>query len=335
LSGNIKIRAAQPEDMDALVRLRTEAILATPHGPYSRDQLLSWAAVRRSSAVLERIADGCVLVAEAKGELLATNALNLDREETVALFVLPSAQGRGLGTRMVTEIEKLAIRFGLDKLLISAAIPAVGFYQRCGYESRPGATLVTDPRTNLDSLSMWRQFPKRQTRYGRRIADLLEQLGIPSDYGRYRRLPLQFECSELANIGEDIHDREQYLQPEAAMAWYEMRNAAEVEDVNLQVVSAYRSVEYQAGIIERKLQAGQEMDDILRVSAAPGYSEHHTGLALDLTAPGQPPLETAFENSPAFEWLSANAIQYGYRMSFPRHNRHKLAYEPWHWAWQG
>jgi len=125
------------------------------------------------------------------------------------------------------------------------------------------------------------------------------------------------------------------LQPEAAMAWYAMRNAAETENVTLQTVSAYRSVDYQAGIIERKLDSGQDIDRILQVSAAPGYSEHHTGRALDLTAPGQPPLETVFENSTAFEWLSANAIHFDYRLSFPRNNRFGLAYEPWHWAWQG
>jgi len=195
--------------MDALLRLRTEAILAMPHGAYSRDQLLSWSAIRRTVQIRERMADACVLVAEAHGDLLATNSLNLDREEAVALFVLPSAQGRGLGKRMMTEIEKLAIRFGLKQLMICAAIPAIGFYQKCGYEAPPGAVPVADPRTNLGSLSMWRQFPQRQTRYGRRVDGLLEKLGIPADYGQIHRLPLQFECDELANIGEDIHDREQ------------------------------------------------------------------------------------------------------------------------------
>jgi D-alanyl-D-alanine carboxypeptidase len=210
----------------------------------------------------------------------------------------------------------------------------MAFYRRCGYESPPGAVPSADPRTNLSCLPMWRGFPRRQTRYGRQIASLLENLGIPADYGRRHRLPLQFECNELANIGGDIYDREQYLHPDAAMSWYELRNAAAAEDLTLQPVSAYRSVEYQAGIIRRKLAADQNLEQILQVSAAPGYSEHHTGRALDLTSPGQPVLETCFEDSPAFEWLSANANQFGYRLSYPRNNRHEIAYEPWHWAWQ-
>ena len=71
------------------------------------------------------------------------------------------------------------------------------------------------------------------------------------------------------------------------------------------------------------------------MSAAPGYSEHHTGRAIDITTPGTQPLEPAFETTPAFEWLTGSAHEFGFRMSYPRNNRHGIAYEPWHWAWTG
>jgi D-alanyl-D-alanine carboxypeptidase len=112
-----------------------------------------------------------------------------------------------------------------------------------------------------------------------------------------------------------------------------MKDAAAAGGIELQAVSAFRSVEYQAGIISRKLDAGQSMAQILKVSAAPGYSEHHSGRALDISTPGFEPLEEAFENSPAFEWLQESAGDYGFALSFPRNNQHGLAYEPWHWCW--
>ncbi len=77
------------------------------------------------------------------------------------------------------------------------------------------------------------------------------------------------------------------------------------------------------------------MREILSVSAAPGYSEHHTGRAVDLTTPGTRPLEEDFEATPAFEWLTGTAEDFGFRMSYPRNNRHGIAYEPWHWMWTG
>ena len=163
---------------------------------------------------------------------------------------------------------------------------------------------------------------------------LHERLGIPGDYGPSRMIPVQLETTDLVSIGPDIYQRDQRLAPGAAAAWRKMQHAAATEDVPLQVVSAFRSVEYQEGLIRKKLEKGQEITEILRVSAAPGFSEHHTGRALDLTTPGFPVLEEAFEESEAFAWLTRSAGQFGFRMSFPRDNPHGVAYEPWHWAWR-
>jgi len=157
-------------------------------------------------------------------------------------------------------------------------------------------------------------------------------LGVPRNYSRTRRLRLQSEPARLTSIGPDIHGREQWLTPSAARAFAAMREAARHDGVELQVVSAFRSIEYQLGILERKLARGLSIDEILRVSAAPGYSEHHSGRALDLTTPGFAPLEEEFERSPAFAWLTRNAARFGFHLSYPRDNRHGIAYEPWHWV---
>ncbi len=112
-----------------------------------------------------------------------------------------------------------------------------------------------------------------------------------------------------------------------------MRDAAGIAGIELQIISAFRSVDYQLGILKRKLDRGLGMAEILRVSAAPGFSEHHSGRALDITAPGFAALEEEFEQSAAFAWLSTNAQRYGFRLSYPRGNRHGIVYEPWHWCW--
>lgn len=167
------------------------------------------------------------------------------------------------------------------------------------------------------------------------IIELHGALGIPADYPQRRRLALCAECSQPVSIGPDVFGRKQVMAPPAARAWSGMREQASADGVELQVVSAFRSVDYQAGIIRKKLAAGQELEAILKVSAAPGYSEHHSGRALDLTTPGYKHLEEEFENSPAFAWLTAHAAAHGFRMSFPRNNPHGVTYEPWHWYWVG
>lgn len=149
-----------------------------------------------------------------------------------------------------------------------------------------------------------------------------------------RLIPVQMEARGLVSIGLDIYQREQRMVPGAAAAWRSMRDAASGEGVELQVVSAYRSVGYQEGILRRKLENGQNIEEILRVSAAPGYSEHHSGRALDITTPAYLVLEEEFEHSEAFSWLTESAGGFGFYMSFPRGNPHGVAYEPWHWAWR-
>jgi D-alanyl-D-alanine carboxypeptidase len=174
----------------------------------------------------------------------------------------------------------------------------------------------------------------RNKRFTRRIARLHQALGIPAAYPRLRGLPLQPEARGLVSVGPDIYQRDQRLLPPAAAAWRAMAAAAAADGVELQLVSAFRPVDYQAGILRRKLDQGQSIDEILRVSAAPGYSEHHSGRAVDLTTPGCAVLEEEFEHSAAYAWLGRRAAEFGFHLSYPRGNPHGVAYEPWHWAWR-
>lgn len=171
------------------------------------------------------------------------------------------------------------------------------------------------------------------TQRRREILREAQALGIPRDYGRVHGLRLAREPLDLTCIGNDIHARAQWLAPRAARAFSRMRETAAADRIALQVVSAFRSAEYQLDIIKRKLERGQTIDEILRVSAAPGYSEHHSGRVVDLTTPGYAALEEEFENSPAFAWLREHASRFGFALSYPRDNPHGIAYEPWHWCW--
>jgi D-alanyl-D-alanine carboxypeptidase len=162
-------------------------------------------------------------------------------------------------------------------------------------------------------------------------ADVTKAFRIPENYGKKRGLPLQVEATELETIGRNPDGREIRLSPRTAGAWSRMRDAAASAGIALVAISGFRSVARQREIIEAKLAAGQTIADILGVVAAPGYSEHHTGRAIDIGVPGEPPLTEAFALTPAYSWLEAHAAEYGFRQSFPRGNPHRIACEPWHW----
>jgi D-alanyl-D-alanine carboxypeptidase len=141
------------------------------------------------------------------------------------------------------------------------------------------------------------------------------------------------EATDLVSIGEDMLGRERFLTPAAAAGWAAMRRAADGDGVQLLLVSAFRSVSYQWAIFAKKLAAGATLDEILQVNMPPGYSEHHSGRAIDLATPGAAPLSEEFETTPAFAWLMENASRWNFSMTYPRGNAEGLIYEPWHWAY--
>jgi D-alanyl-D-alanine carboxypeptidase len=111
-----------------------------------------------------------------------------------------------------------------------------------------------------------------------------------------------------------------------------MKAAALDDGETLFIVSAFRSVARQAEIVRGKLRSGASIEEILAVCAPPGYSEHHTGRAVDLSTPGVRPLEIEFADSSAFRWLRRNAGRFAFELSYPKKNPYGYQYEPWHWC---
>lgn len=166
------------------------------------------------------------------------------------------------------------------------------------------------------------------------LARRLDELGLSAlEYAERSGLELHLEPAWLLYAGRDRYRRPVWLLAAAAEAWQRMRRAAADDGIALEVISAFRSHAYQHAIIRRKLARGQTLDAILQVNAAPGFSEHHSGRALDLSCPGEPAAEPSFDATAAFDWLRRRAAEFGFSLSYPRDNPHGIVYEPWHWCW--
>lgn len=163
---------------------------------------------------------------------------------------------------------------------------------------------------------------------------MLDALGISAEILQQRGFVAVSEATSLvlAEVGED--GREYWLTPSTNQAWQAMKNAAASDGIALLMISAFRSISRQAEIIQSKLAAGDTIHDILQVCAPPGYSEHHTGRAIDIATPEDPELEMSFETTAAFRWLQKHAPEFGFQMSYPPENSSGYQYEPWHWCFQ-
>lgn len=171
--------------------------------------------------------------------------------------------------------------------------------------------------------------------YAARVRAQLNALGIPQSLPTARKLTLFGEAQRLAPVGLGTDGRDKLLTPVAARAWSTMHRHAAADGIDLLLVSAFRSVDFQAALIRAKLDRGITLDEILRVNAPPGYSEHHTGRAVDIGTGGVAALDIAFETTAAFAWLQTHAAGFGFRLSYPRDNPQGFMYEPWHWCYAG
>lgn len=133
-----------------------------------------------------------------------------------------------------------------------------------------------------------------------------------------------------------------YMRGEAYAAFERMHAAAKLEGVNLVIVSATRNFDYQKGIWERKWKRPQYMGwqdldkvkDIMRYSSMPGTSRHHWGTDVDFNH-----LEndwfTKGEGKKLYDWLQANAGEYGFAQTYTSKASGRTGYEEekWHWSY--
>ncbi len=121
-----------------------------------------------------------------------------------------------------------------------------------------------------------------------------------------------------------------YVLPETRDAFVSMATEAAKDSVSLRVDSGFRSPAFQRRVIKRRLSEGGEFAKIIKMVAPPGYSQHHTGRAIDLV-----PSEALFVKTDAYRWLTENADRFGFTESYPKDNADSVFWEPYHWYYAG
>ncbi|ERN41654.1 D-alanyl-D-alanine carboxypeptidase [Rubidibacter lacunae KORDI 51-2] len=162
-----------------------------------------------------------------------------------------------------------------------------------------------------------------------------EEARAPDD-GVLGHLPYdEAQASDLVALTADGRIR---LHAIAAADFIEMQAAARADGILLEPLSGFRTLSEQDYLFFGiAAQRSQNPSDRANVSAPPGYSEHHTGYAVDI-GDGRVPathVEETFEDTAAFDWLQANASRFHFELSFPRNNSQGISYEPWHWRYVG
>lgn len=155
-------------------------------------------------------------------------------------------------------------------------------------------------------------------------------------YSKVYFLNEHYEPSRLREIDDEWKysaEKSHQLHSQVMPFFEKMVKAAKRDGIDLWVVSAYRSFDTQAqlkGTYTVSYGSGANA-----FSADQGYSEHQLGTTVDFTTKNMNGgLTETFEKTEAYKWLTDNAYEYGFTLSYPRGNAYYI-FEPWHWRFVG
>jgi zinc D-Ala-D-Ala carboxypeptidase len=175
---------------------------------------------------------------------------------------------------------------------------------------------------------------------------------VPTATAGFSQIPLQSYGANFAYLGHLPYDKPaadrlvpfpetppymtqagEYLHQEAVLALKRMMESAQTEGIFLFLVSGFRDLTTQNLLFQARAAEAGSVETAAKAVAPPGYSEHHTGYAIDL-ADGLGDFRK-FDQTPAFRWMTSHAHEFGFELSFPDGNPQGIDYEPWHWRFVG
>lgn len=129
------IRSATKDDLKLLASLRFGAIKAVNAKFYSKVELDKWAGSPEDGEMrLENNLADVRIVIQVGDQIAGYGELVTQNNLLGACYVHPEHGGRGVGRRIVAELERLASARGLDHLLFESSKNAEGFYLKLGFE---------------------------------------------------------------------------------------------------------------------------------------------------------------------------------------------------------
>jgi D-alanyl-D-alanine carboxypeptidase len=166
-----------------------------------------------------------------------------------------------------------------------------------------------------------------------KLQDIDEELLIK--YSKVSFLNENYLPSRIKQIDDEYvleGKDDQYFHGDAMRFLERMFDAAKRDDIDLKIISAYRSFDEQNQLKGQFTEIFGEGANAF--SADQGFSEHQLATTIDLTVESIGATSETFGETEAFEWLQENAHNYGFILSYPKDNSFYI-YEPWHWRFVG
>ena len=199
------------------------------------------------------------------------------------------------------------------------------------YTATPAPTATPKPTPTLE--------PKEAGGFGSYPILVNRQYAVPAGYRPDNLVEMNTYCDSSVVI---IKENGTYGQREAVDALMTMLRAAHRDGVTVwQVSEGFRTVDKQQQLFDEQVASYQKSNDLSyeqavsatrQTVADPGHSEHHTGLAFDITVPG-----VYFRDTQQAKWLAEHCWEYGFVIRYTEDKQPLTGYlaEPWHIRYVG
>jgi len=162
---------------------------------------------------------------------------------------------------------------------------------------------------------------------------LVTEFSIDMLVNKHFSLSKSFVPDNLVTISsEDSVDGEIKLNGEAYRAFKQMKSDMNKEGLDILINEGYRSYSDQEELCDyyRNLYGDNYVSKYV---ALPGFSEHQTGLAIDLSSTST----RTFSNSKEYKWMLDNSYKYGFILRYDPKliTETQFNSEPWHFRYVG
>jgi putative acetyltransferase len=162
----VQIRAANPMDAEAIIRVHYAAVHRTAFDFYASEILEAWSArpgEGRYQWMRNVIANGdnIVVVGQVEFSVLGFGIFVPGLEELCALYVHPDAGRRGIGKHILQTLETRAVEKGVLRIHLNASLNAEPFYRSNGYTSLSPGKFTLSPGIEMDCVKMEKHIGSR------------------------------------------------------------------------------------------------------------------------------------------------------------------------------
>ena len=151
---------------------------------------------------------------------------------------------------------------------------------------------------------------------------------------KYLYLEKDYVPNKLITLKNEYSKKGMKLVKEAGEMFEKMYYNAKKDGYTIRIMSSYRSYDYQKSLYnEYKTKYGEEEANMY--SAKPGFSEHQTGLCIDID--DNKLSYEQFDKTKSYNWMQKNAYRYGFIERYPKQKEDITGYiyEPWHYRYVG